>query len=217
MNLPIIRIEIDRMRETLLAMLSEHNLKMDEMLQKAVDAFCQESRIKHIIETAAENTLADAIRKEVADFFQYGDGRKTVAAAVKAKLLGGETYTPLDDIPAPLIAERHQPKHAPEPWSQDPEGERHYGIEDGNGRVIAYVCKFDDESAADADAPSELNPIDEVEYNARLIEAAPALLRLMQRALAEIHGPSRSVSRDTITRMESITSRLTSDLHLDDL
>ena len=98
MNLPIIKLEIEGIRNTLMVALKEQQLEMDEYIKKSVDDFCDPEKIKIFVQNAANKALADAIREEVKLFFWQGDGRKAVAEAVKTSILNNETYTPLDTV-----------------------------------------------------------------------------------------------------------------------
>lgn len=81
-----------------MAALTEHQAKMDQDIQAAVEACCQPENIERIVRQAAEAALDNAIKEEVKAFFTYGNGRKAVAAAVKESILRKETYTPLDSV-----------------------------------------------------------------------------------------------------------------------
>ena len=98
MHLPIIRLEIEGIRNTLMVALTEQQLAMDDYIKESVDAFCDPENIKILVRNAATQALADAIKAEVKEFFWKGEGRKAVAEAVKTSILNKETYTPLDDV-----------------------------------------------------------------------------------------------------------------------
>lgn len=98
MNLPIIRLEVEGMRRSIVTALTEHQAKMDEDVRNAVEAYCQPENITRIIHEAARQALDNAIKEEVKAFFWNGEGRKAVAAAVKESLLKRETYTPMDSV-----------------------------------------------------------------------------------------------------------------------
>lgn len=98
MNLPIIRLEIDHMKQSLWVALSEYSTQMDENLKEAINEFCTPENIKRIITETANKVMAQTIKEEVTKFFIHnGEGRKVIAQAVKEKLLNNETYTPLDE------------------------------------------------------------------------------------------------------------------------
>lgn len=86
MNIPIIRLEIEHMRETLCVALAEHRFMMDNYIKEAVDAYCTPENISRVVKESALKQLDIAIREEVEKFFRYGNGRKAVSEAVEAAL-----------------------------------------------------------------------------------------------------------------------------------
>lgn len=94
---PIIRLEISGMKHTVQTALTEYAATMDEDLQKAIDAYCEEGRIKEVIRDTAWRTMDAVIKEEVERFFNYGEGRKEIAAQIKERLLERRTYSPLDE------------------------------------------------------------------------------------------------------------------------
>ena len=98
MTLPIIKLEIEGIRNTIHVALMEQQLVMDEYIKESVDNYCQPENIRRIVQDAADKALTSAIQEEVKNFFWRGDGRTAVAEAVKTSLLNRETYTPLDDV-----------------------------------------------------------------------------------------------------------------------
>jgi len=97
-GIPIIRFEVEGIKRTIVAALTEHQAKMDADVIAAVETYCQPENISRIIHEAARTALDNAIREEVKAFFWQGPGRVAVAEAVKQTLLKRETYTPLDDV-----------------------------------------------------------------------------------------------------------------------
>lgn len=86
MNTPIIRLEIQGMRNTISAMLSEHTIKADIDIKAAVDAFCTPENITTIVQAQAKQVLDSAIRAEVDAYYRHGKGRTEVLEAVKVRL-----------------------------------------------------------------------------------------------------------------------------------
>ena len=96
MDIPIVRLEIQRMKHTICTALAEHSAKMDSDIQKAIEDFCTEENIDRVIREATYKILDCTIREEVEAFFRYGPGRNVIAAAVKEKLLTNKSFSPLD-------------------------------------------------------------------------------------------------------------------------
>ena len=86
MSFPVIKIELERMRATLLVALSEYAARMDSDIQTAVDQFCQPDNLKAVIEQVVERELKAAISQEVEQFFRYGAGRQAISRAVVERL-----------------------------------------------------------------------------------------------------------------------------------
>lgn len=97
-NLPIIRLEVERMRHSIVAMLTEAELKIDQNIQQALDAYCTPENLTRVITQELKQTLDSVIKEEVKNFFTYGEGRKVVKAAVIKKLEENTTYTVLDEV-----------------------------------------------------------------------------------------------------------------------
>lgn len=98
MQLPIIRLEVEGMKYAVVTALSAHAAQMDADIQAAVEAYCTPENIASVVRGAATEALDRAIKAEVQNFFNYGDGRKAVAAAVKESILANKSYTPIDDF-----------------------------------------------------------------------------------------------------------------------
>jgi len=98
MGIPIIRMEVEGIRRTMVMALTEHAAQMDEDIKNAVEAYCTPENISRIIHEAAYRALDSAIKDEVTTFFRCGPGRKAVAEAVKDCLLTNKSYTPLDEV-----------------------------------------------------------------------------------------------------------------------
>lgn len=97
-HIPLIRLEVEGMRHTLVTALTQHQAMLDEELVKAVNTYCEPDNISRIIQEMAREELGRAIAEEVENFFRRGNGRAAVAKAVKQALLNNETYTPLDGV-----------------------------------------------------------------------------------------------------------------------
>lgn len=199
------------MKQSILIALSKHQMEVDAYVRAALEDVCSSDFIKRTIDNTAEETLFTVIRDEVSAFFRFGEGRKAVAEAVKAKLLDGETYTPLDDVPAKPARRSSTlppPIHSPAPWSADPEGEFVYSVEDATGLVIADV-RIVDTNDDYVEVPDDCPRIDGVDANVTLIEAAPHLLAALTAIIEhrdrmglgdnEIYAAARELIIDTNT------------------
>lgn len=86
---PIIRMEIEGMKHTVVAMLRDHALMLDTELNKAVKDYCRPENVEDIIARQVQTSVDEAIQDEIRDFYRYGKGRSVIKAAVELTL-GGE-------------------------------------------------------------------------------------------------------------------------------
>jgi hypothetical protein len=97
MNIPIIRLEVEHMRQTMAFALTEYTTRLDVDLHNAIDAYCTPENLRRVIEDEANRTLDQVIREQVKAWFIYGEGREVIKRAVEQKLRDGTTWTPLDE------------------------------------------------------------------------------------------------------------------------
>lgn len=86
MNLPLIKIEVEHMRQSMIHAFSEHVLKMDGLFQHAITAACKPEVVQEIVDDAAQRYLRQALDEEVKNYLTYGEGRKLVRAEVEKRL-----------------------------------------------------------------------------------------------------------------------------------
>ena len=95
--IPIIRLEVEGMKHTIAAAMTEYAAQMDADLQKAVEDYCTSGNIANIVRTTAYSVMDQVIREEVRSFFVHGNGREAIKEAVKQRLDQNATYTVLDE------------------------------------------------------------------------------------------------------------------------
>lgn len=86
MNVPLIRLEVEHMKQSMVHACSIYLAKMDEQIQAAVERECTVENVTRIIQNAAAEAITKAIKEEVDAFFRYGDGRKVINKAVTEQL-----------------------------------------------------------------------------------------------------------------------------------
>jgi len=69
MSTPIIRLEVDFMKATMLRHLSEEAVKIDSMVQQAVEDYCSEENLRAILNVEVKQAMDAAVREEVRGFF----------------------------------------------------------------------------------------------------------------------------------------------------
>lgn len=95
---PIIRLELQSMKEVILNAFSEKILSLDADMQRAVEAYCTPENIAHVITEHVNIVLDTVIKEEVQRFYTYGEGRSIIREAVEKRLKDNKTYTPIDNI-----------------------------------------------------------------------------------------------------------------------
>ncbi len=83
MNMPVITLEIQGMKHTVMHMISNHTAAIDKDVQDSIDRLITEDNIRQVINSAVKDALERAIKSSISDYFSYGDGRKAVDGAVK--------------------------------------------------------------------------------------------------------------------------------------
>lgn len=86
-EMPVIRLEIDRMKFAIMRALSTHMAQIDSDITKAVEQYCTSENIKRVIAKQTEEEINRAIKEETERFFRYGAGRHAIAEAVTKALL----------------------------------------------------------------------------------------------------------------------------------
>lgn len=89
--LPIVRLEVEYMKHTILHAFTQHQMQLDQSVRAAVEKFCEPNHINCIVANAVDRTMRDVIAKEVESFFRYGAGGDVIKEQVIAKL---SVYTP---------------------------------------------------------------------------------------------------------------------------
>lgn len=85
-SIPIIKIEIESMRQSIVHAFRNQLLGIDEQFKLALDEACQPEKIQKLLTDSANSAIKEAIEEEVRHFFEKGNGRKLVAEKVREKL-----------------------------------------------------------------------------------------------------------------------------------
>jgi hypothetical protein len=87
MNIPIISLEIQGMKNTIKVALTEQAAMMDKHLNDALEKMCTEEAIASIVEQEARRQIELALKEEVQNFFRWSsNGRAAVREAVHEHL-----------------------------------------------------------------------------------------------------------------------------------
>lgn len=82
MNAPIIKIELEGMKQCMMHAFSEQLLNMDKAFQVAIEDACRPEKVQALMTDAANRYIAEAVQSETKAFFLYGEGRRLIAAKV---------------------------------------------------------------------------------------------------------------------------------------
>ncbi len=86
MNIPIIRLEIESMRQSILMGFTQQMVELDSMVKIAVEKACSQENIQYILDEASNKYIKEALDEELKNYFIRGRGRKILAEKVAEKL-----------------------------------------------------------------------------------------------------------------------------------
>lgn len=90
-NIPMIKVELETMKQTMHHAFCEQLLNLDEQFQKAIEEACDPKAIQFLLNEAARTYIKQAMNEEVRWFFLNGPGRDVVKERV-IKQLGDVEY-----------------------------------------------------------------------------------------------------------------------------
>jgi hypothetical protein len=83
-QLPIIRLEVERMQYQVRAMLTEHTAMMDAQVKSALDDALRPECIEGVIRRTVRQCVDEAVTSEIQQFFRYSaPGRQAIRQAVQ--------------------------------------------------------------------------------------------------------------------------------------
>lgn len=85
-TLPLIRIEVEAMKQSMVHAFSQQMLNLDELFKAALDDACQPEKVQNILTEAANKYIKEALDFETQRYFLFGEGRKAISEKVKEKL-----------------------------------------------------------------------------------------------------------------------------------
>lgn len=87
MGLPLFRIQLEGVRETLTGAVVLHQESITKDLLAAVESYCSPDNLQKVLETEVNKVLGNIIADEVRSFFTYGEGRAAVRDAVRSAVI----------------------------------------------------------------------------------------------------------------------------------
>jgi hypothetical protein len=82
-SIPIVRLELERMKFQIVTMLSSYTDELNANIQRAVDDYCTDENLHAVVRDAVKTTLNNVIKEQVNRYFTYGAGYRAVERAVK--------------------------------------------------------------------------------------------------------------------------------------
>jgi hypothetical protein len=96
MNIPIIKIEFESMRQSLRIAMTEQMVTMDSNIKEAIDKYCTVENLQYIINSEVMRSVNEAVKEEVQSLFKYsGAGRKAIREQIKK--YADDVWVELDD------------------------------------------------------------------------------------------------------------------------
>lgn len=87
MNVPIITLQVEGMKHAIKVALSKYTAAVDEMVQAAVDKYCEPENIRYVVFQATTAAIDACVKESVKGFFGYGGkGRKYILEEVERRL-----------------------------------------------------------------------------------------------------------------------------------
>jgi pyruvate/2-oxoglutarate dehydrogenase complex dihydrolipoamide dehydrogenase (E3) component len=87
MNAPIIRLEIEGMKHTVMHAMTQYMYQMDADIKDAIERACRPEIILALIEKTARQEIEKAVVNEVEAFYRYGEGHAVIRDVVMASML----------------------------------------------------------------------------------------------------------------------------------
>lgn len=86
-SFPVIRLQLEGLRHTVLHAFSEEQLKMDEMLKQELDRYLSDASLRMVLRNEVEANINLAVKESVHHWFVMSpDGQKLIKDRVAAEL-----------------------------------------------------------------------------------------------------------------------------------
>lgn len=89
---PIIRLELEGMRHSMLMAFSEHQGVLEDEVRSAVEKYCTPENLSLVIQAEAKRCLDAAVKRAIDDYFCWGEGKESVKAAVLEMINNGKKF-----------------------------------------------------------------------------------------------------------------------------
>lgn len=85
-GLPIIKIEIERMRHAICKVMGEHETKIDTYVNESIDRYVNGGQLQSDIDRHVNDSIRHALKEQIDNFFRCGEGRAAIAGIVIDRL-----------------------------------------------------------------------------------------------------------------------------------
>lgn len=85
-GMPIIKLEIQGMKHTVMVALSEHHARISEEVQHALEQACSESNIRTIVALQVNAEVRKVMKEEIHYYFSIGEGRDAIREMARQRL-----------------------------------------------------------------------------------------------------------------------------------
>ena len=82
-GVPLIKISIEGMRETILHAFTVQQMRTERYVADSLEQFCSEENLRRIIDNEVRLAVEAALKKEIHNFFSWGDGAKLINKAAE--------------------------------------------------------------------------------------------------------------------------------------
>lgn len=86
MNTPMIRLEIDHMKQCMIHAFTDFQMNQDTMFKRVIDETLKPEVVEAVLREATERHMKDAIEEATKSFFHYGAGHEIVREMVAKRL-----------------------------------------------------------------------------------------------------------------------------------
>jgi hypothetical protein len=85
-NIPVIRLEVQGMKHTMMVALQQYQVNLDADIQQAIADYLTEENVSRVVRESVRSAIELVLREEVLKFYQYGEGRKMVQQIIQSSL-----------------------------------------------------------------------------------------------------------------------------------
>lgn len=86
MEFPMIRLELQGMKQTILHAFRGYQLNIDKTVKESLDRVCSDGGIERLIDEQVREQVEKAVKSKIKEFFGWGDGSKAIEAALNDML-----------------------------------------------------------------------------------------------------------------------------------